>query len=320
MDPSIPLWVRTPSGVAFLDIPVQPGGRLPSFLIIGAAKSGTTSLAQFLGQHPGLYMLPMKEPHFISTYPIYNRGLDWYEGLFAGAPQHCLCGEGSTSYTNFPLTPLTPQRVHAVCPDIKLIYIVREPVSRVESECLQIRKYCYNVLKEDSLPSSCDELLEKLQDASGSYYIDPISKSEYIKQIDEYLKFFDRKQLLVLLQDDLLSQPEAVLRKVCEFLDIDGDYQFDTSRNANVTVDFTTRLSRDRLSQFVSGIPGYSLLKPLISGALRQRASDYLAARMSEDILEKFSDATRSRLKGHFEPFNRQLSDFLGRDLSHWDA
>jgi hypothetical protein len=136
-DKIIPHWVRTIDGIAFNDVPVRPSGCLPEFMIIGAAKAGTTALNEYLSQHPQIFMCPLKEPQFFSTDVIYERGLAWYEGLFADAKSGQICGEASTSYTFFPSTPLTPQRIHQAIPNVKLIYLIREPVSRIQSACLQ---------------------------------------------------------------------------------------------------------------------------------------------------------------------------------------
>ncbi|MFN9173847.1 MAG: hypothetical protein ACK58N_04855, partial [Synechocystis sp.] len=93
---TIPHWVRTAKGIAFTDIPTRPSKNLPNFMIIGAQKAGTTALNKYLSQHPQIFMCPLKEPQFFSTDVIYERGLDWYRGLFGEAKPGQVCGEAST--------------------------------------------------------------------------------------------------------------------------------------------------------------------------------------------------------------------------------
>ncbi|MDY6936589.1 MAG: sulfotransferase [Cyanobacteriota bacterium] len=319
MDESIPSWVRVPDGIAFSDVPVRPGGQLPKFAIVGAAKAGTTALNQYLSQHPQIFMCPLKEPHFFSTDIIYERGLDWYEGLYADASPNAICGEASTSYTRFPFTQLTPQRIHAVIPDIKLIYILREPVARVESECLQEWKYRRYVLNVDSLPYSCDRILDFLLAQSHTSGTDPIRTSEYINQIDEYLRFFRREQLLVLFQTDLIENPQDTLKKVYRFLDVDSEFIIETSVAKNVTANFTQGMKNEKLSTVLNKIPNYSAIKSWIPASIKNSIKGLLTSNMSQ-VFEPMSDGKRRELAQHFKPSNDRLADFLNYDLSDWNS
>ncbi|MBC7173545.1 MAG: sulfotransferase domain-containing protein, partial [Polyangiaceae bacterium] len=97
-------------------------GRLPDFLIIGAAKSGTTTLFRYLINHSRVFDLAEKEPCFFDAEVNWGRGLDWYRNLFVGARDDQLCGEASTNYTRYPQVPGVPERIKRVVPDAKLIY------------------------------------------------------------------------------------------------------------------------------------------------------------------------------------------------------
>ncbi|NER32103.1 MAG: sulfotransferase domain-containing protein, partial [Symploca sp. SIO1C4] len=76
--------------------------RLPDFLIIGAAKSGTTTLYKYLCRHPQICMSNPKEPDFFAIDHIYDQGIDWYSSLFSEARLKQVCGEASTTYTRLP--------------------------------------------------------------------------------------------------------------------------------------------------------------------------------------------------------------------------
>jgi len=106
---------------------------LPDYIIIGAMKCGTSTLAAQLGAQDGLFMTDPKEPNFFSDSDIYARGLDWYSALFAGAAPDDLRGEASTHYTKRPDYPDVIARLTATGARPRLIYMIRNPLERVVS-------------------------------------------------------------------------------------------------------------------------------------------------------------------------------------------
>lgn len=314
LEGKVPLWIRVPTGIAFSDIPLRQGGRLPEFIIIGAAKAGTTALNQYLRSYPQLYMCPLKEPHFFSTDLIYERGLEWYRGLYADANPGQLCGEASTSYASCPSTFQTPQRIYDAIPDVKLIYIVREPVARIEAECLQILKYSQYVLQDNSLPRSIDRLLDYFQDENNPLGHHPIRASEYIIHITQYLRFFKRDQLLVLFQSDLRDRPQDVLMQIFEFLGVEPiQLDINEQHNVNATVSFVQGLKAESLTQSLSKFPGYALAKHLLPNSLKSSLRSFALQRIQDNrVIEPMSNENRQKLTQHFKPFNQSLADFLG--------
>lgn len=105
----------------------------PDFLIIGAMKSGTTSLQAQLAAQTGIFMTTPKEPNFFSDDNVYARGADWYESLFLDAAPGDLKGEASTHYTKLPTYPETITRLAAMVPTPRLIYVIRNPMIRAVS-------------------------------------------------------------------------------------------------------------------------------------------------------------------------------------------
>ena len=103
---------------------------LPDFIVIGAMKTGTTSLQHYLECHPLISMAP-KELNYFSEGINWHRGLDWYRGHF----QHndLVQGEVSPSYSKCHLYSNIPKNIHAVVPEVKIIYVLREPVARIVS-------------------------------------------------------------------------------------------------------------------------------------------------------------------------------------------
>ena len=177
---------------------------LPTFLLIGAMKSGTTTLWSYLAGHPDVFMPALKEPNFFNDH--WHRGVGWYERLFAPAGGALARGEASVRYTSFPDDPECPGRIAAVLPDVRLLFLAREPVERIRSH------YLHEVaaLRERRpLPQALRE---------NPIYLD---RSRYGMQLDRYLEHFAREQLLVVRAEDLFRAPLEVLPRVYRFLGVD---------------------------------------------------------------------------------------------------
>jgi hypothetical protein len=304
----LPLWGRGKDGVFLADVPLRLGGSLPSFIVIGAAKAGTTSLHHYLAQHPALWMCPYKEPHFFSCDAIYERGLGWYKGLFADATPGQLVGEASTSYSRWPETRETPRLIHEHVPGAKLIYMVREPMARTQADCLQALKYARYVLGDDTLARSIDELIEQQPVL--------VHSSEYIEQIEAYLRYFDRNRLLVLFQEELDDDPRGVLRRLFEFLGVDPDIPIDTSRRHNSTEEFVTGLKHERVAEISRRLPAFGQLRRLVPRPIKDLIKAVAARGVDEStLIEPMSEPMRARLEEHFRPLNRRMERFMGRPL-----
>ena len=138
---------------------------LPTFLIIGTMKGGTTSLHRYLRQHPDVFMPEQKELNFfLDEYagrPIdppeernWSRGLTWYERQFAGAEDERAVGEASANYTRYPTYPGVAERIAKIVPEMKLIYLMRNPIDRVLSHYLTTSP---KVASNSPWRSPCDE-------------------------------------------------------------------------------------------------------------------------------------------------------------------
>ncbi|MEM9772050.1 MAG: sulfotransferase domain-containing protein, partial [Cyanobacteria bacterium P01_D01_bin.73] len=99
---------------------------LPSFVIIGAMKGGTTSLHRYIASHPNVVTSSIKETDFFRSAKDYSKGIDWYESLFEGSGTYAF--EASTNYTMRHKFPGVPERMHSVLPNAKLIYLLRDPI------------------------------------------------------------------------------------------------------------------------------------------------------------------------------------------------
>jgi Sulfotransferase domain len=178
---------------------------LPTFALIGAMKAGTTSIYGALSEHPQVFMCHPKEPQFFTNQ--WDRGLSWYEELFAPGGDALARGDASTSYTDFPRKPDAAARIHRVVPDIRLVYAVRDPVARMRSH--------YRHRMSDG--TECRPVESALLD---DLYLD---RSRYGLQVQQYLRYFAREQLLVLQSEDLLSGGGSWAR-LLDFIGVDSSY------------------------------------------------------------------------------------------------
>ena len=133
-------------------------------------KSGTTTLCHLLGKHPDIFMSNPKEPNFFCRPDIYARGFEWYESLFEDAAGQTAIGEGSTSYTKAHLFPGVPEKIASYRPDVKLIYIVRHPLERIESQ------WTFNVIHNQAHQSFAKTLRDDPHLINTSRYWWQISK------------------------------------------------------------------------------------------------------------------------------------------------
>src|SRR4051794_7537924 len=169
-------------------------------------KAGTTSLAEYLGSHPDVYV-PDGEPQFFSAEHNWSRGFDWYSQQLEGGEGHKAVGEKSATYAMHPIHSGVPARVAAAAPDMRLIYMLRDPIRRISSH------YLHNVARG----------LEwrPIEDAI-EYDPTYLAFSRYATQIEQYLPHFDASQLMVITTDELKSRRQETVARALDFIGVDS--------------------------------------------------------------------------------------------------
>lgn len=181
-------------------------GRLPDAVVIGATKAGTSSLFRYLSNHDQVFMHPQKELRFFSDPRCFARGEDWYRHQFADADDR-VAMESSNAYTRDPVYPGVPERLAAVCPDARLVYVVRDPMQRLESHY----RHRLAMGREWRSPSAA------IRD-EPSY----VATSLYGHQLSLHLAHRSSNRVLVLEAERLFDSPVSRSR-LCAFLGIDHD-------------------------------------------------------------------------------------------------
>ena len=194
----------------------------PNFIIIGTGKSGTTSLYNYLTQHPQVLPAIKKEIYFWSRY--FDKGIDWYLAHFPPIPEETkfLTGEATPTYIN---SWHTPERLFSFFPKIKLILILRNPVDRAVSHYYhEVRSKMENKSLSEVIYSQLERLQKipesSLQEAYWndiSYYV---SYGVYVEFIKKWMTLFPREQFLILNSKDFYQEPETTMQKVFTFLDL----------------------------------------------------------------------------------------------------
>jgi hypothetical protein len=316
--------------------------RLPDFLIIGAAKSGTTTLYEYLCRHPQVYMSHPKEPEFFARDDNYARGMDWYTSLFNKAKPHQICGEASTIYTLSPYFPKTAARIAQALPNVKLIYIMRHPVDRAYAYYVQLKKNAQNANRQLKVIKTFEESIKPDGRQSIKMHVpDPaivdshlpkvpglyLDGSNYMQQIEQYLQFFPKESFLFLFMEDLIHKPAETMYQICRFLSLDDQFDWNKINPivANQTRQHTKRFIRSRMTAPLRAISSVARIATFLPKTVRNRIYQGLRKLpyyekwiKKQYIPPPMRPETRQMLLEQFREPNRKLAEFLNRDLSHW--
>jgi hypothetical protein len=202
---------------------------LPNLIVIGAQKCGTSGLHYYLSLHPEVSMSTPKELNFFIAERNYPRGLEWYSRHFD--PTARCRGESSPNYTAYPQHLGVPERIAEVVPDVRLVYIVRDPVERITAH------FVHNFAKRREK----GDLQATLMHPNTSY----VTRSKYFMQLQRFLAHFDEEQILVLDQRDLRDDRMPTLERLFAFAGVDSGFRhpkFEQVRHSTSRKKRATRL------------------------------------------------------------------------------
>jgi Sulfotransferase domain len=275
---------------------------LPNLLIIGASKCGTTSLHRYLALHPQVYMSRSKEMRFFLNPNCLDR-LDIYATFFEHDAQ--VRGESSPLYTCHPIAPGVPERIRAAIPDVRLIYLVRDPVDRTVADYVQERG-------QDRERRSFQDAVGEVEDPYNRY----VAGSRYAMQLERYASHFPLDQLLVVDQDELLNRRRETLRDVFRFLDVDAGFvsaRFEELWNTRETKIRWTRIGRSLVRSRLADT--LRLLPSRPRQALFRPVKRLTTSRLGSPILEP---TLRRRLQDVYREDVSRLRDLTGKEFAGW--
>lgn len=295
---------------------------LPTFLVIGAAKAGTTALYLMLRQHPEVFMSAIKETNYFIAdgKPLAYRGpgdderinktsvvdFESYLALFRCAEGYLAIGEVSPLYLYFPSAA---PRIHEVLPDVKLVAILRNPVDRAYSAFLHLRRDGREPLRE--FEAALEAEPKRIADGWQPIWHYK-SMGFYSAQLAPYFARFRRDQIRIFSHEEYREQPKRTLEQLFDFLDVDPSFQPSLLRRnvsglprSSVLQRFLTRPSRTK-----------SAIKRFMPASLSSQLGDHLRAKNLKR--PRLRRSLRERLVSEYEADIRNLEELLDRDLSTW--
>ena len=300
---------------------------LPDFLIIGAGKSGTTSLEAYLDQHPEIFLPTRKEPNFfayehrradefsdLETIEHFNTSVTTYEAysaLFEQAKEEHKVGEISNTYMYMPGSI---DNINKYIPEAKFIAILRQPAERLFS------RYMHLVRVNKQPEGEFEDLFDK--QSIWWERADLINEGYYYRNLKQYFDAFDASRIKVLLHEDLLKQRDETLAEMCRFLGVSDCFEFKSSTFYNQSGVIKNQGLNKLIGNDSVLIKGMKRVSPAIYDKIK--SSNFL-----KDVVEKVRNKNLERKKLSPELKSRisheiygediaNLSKLIDRDLSHW--
>jgi hypothetical protein len=320
--------------------------RLPNFFVIGAPRSGTTSLYEYLAAHPDVYMSTVKEPDFFirpslalahplggteradldadaARFQELAKDLRWYRSLLAAAARQARVGEASAIYLG---NPIAPWHLRGYVPNAKLIAVLRNPTERAFSHLVHAKRIyaehgqaaatgAEGMSVDDAFAAAVDTALRDgpFEETKS----DPevwVQSGFYHLHLTRFLSYFPAEQLKVFLFEDLSQQPREMLREIFAFLGIDDTFELPTTEAFNASV---VPRSQTLFSFFTT--KNSLMRKARAVAPTKVRA---IALRTRNRLLGSGKPPLDADLRGKLDAIYREdilrLQEHLGRDLSGW--
>ena len=290
----------------------------PNFFIVGAPKSGTTALYEYLKKHPEFFMCPMKEPHFFAS-DVFGKNRAYriqtladYLGLFAQARERKRVGECSIAYLG---SRSAPKEIKAFNPAARIIIMLRNPVDMMYALHSQ---HVWDTTEEVVDFQAALKADEKWDFESGQLqrtrlaWLGYRETARYAQQVRRYFDVFGRENVHVIIYDDFASNTSAVYRDTLRFLDVRPDFQPDFP-----VINSNHRARSMRVQRFLLRRP--MVLLRITPPRLRKVVGRFfLRLNTTYGPRPPMDPELRRRLLKEFEPEVEELSSLLGRDLSSW--
>ncbi|PIG94472.1 sulfotransferase [Gloeocapsopsis sp. IPPAS B-1203] len=292
---------------------------MPNFLVVGAAKAGTTALYYYLKQHPQIYMSPEKEPKFFALEgdKLDFRGpgdrenicksaitdIETYRQLFQGVTNEIAIGEASPLYL---YSPKAAERIKKYIPDAKLIAILRNPIERAYSGYIMHVREGRETAKDFAEALQQEETRIRNNWGWGHY----VNVGFYHTQLKRYLELFDREQIRVYLYEDLKTDPIKLVQDIFKFLGVDDTFVPDTSLKYNVA-------GVPKNDAIKTLIKNFSSIKPAMNLLVPDKLRHYLRSKIYEKPPTLSKEIHQNLIEVYREDI-LSLQKFLQRDLSKW--
>lgn len=297
---------------------------MPNFLIIGAAKSGTSALWKYLPQHPDVYMSPKKEPHFFAyedEEPDANGPGDYtkhaktdlasYQALFADVTTEKVFGEAATTSLYLPQSIA---RIQKYIPNAKFIAILRQPADRAYSSYMHLIRDHREPIQDFREALKLEN--ERIANHWGFMW-HYTHVGFYYEQIKRFYKQFDETQIRIYLHDEFTTKPLEIIQDIYAFLEVDNTFEPDMRIRANMSgVQKSKQLESVTQTVFDKPNPVRYAARRLMSKELRWRITTMI--RNSNLKRQELSPELRHDLTNLFRDDILKLQVLIDKDLTHW--
>lgn len=271
----------------------------PNFIIIGAMKCGTSSLYHYLRLHPQVGMSEIKEVDFFVKENNYEHGVGWYQSQFKG--EFDVYGEASPNYSKAHYFKGVARRMYDLLPEVKLIYLVRDPIERI------ISHYTHNY-SEGREHQSIEKVLQSPEE---NHYV---MCSKYFWQLEHYLQFFSKDQILVVPSFQLMEERRAALHDIFEFIGVEPSFytpEFGEQKHKS-----SQKRRKGRLSRLVLESPIIKTLK----GYVPDRVKDPIKKTTRSEVHKpELSASLQQRLVDSLRTDIDRLRSFTGLQFRRWE-
>ena len=274
--------------------------------IVGAPKTGTTSLYYYLNQHTNVCMSSIKEPNFFSAKEVNSLfyksqivdEINEYHKLFSQNKKQII-GEASVSYLFFDEVP---NRIYKYNPKAKIIILLRNPIERALSHYLM-----------DFRLGFCSENFEDIiaqPEIFPQYYQQYLELGNYFLQLKRYINVFNENQLSIVFYDDLKSDSQKVMKHIFSFLEIEFQHLDYSIQNSFLSPS----------NKFVSELYKFNSLRKIVKSLFPEPFLSLVKSIFfSNNSKPTFSDSIIKQLNAYYKSDIVELEKLLNKDLSKWD-
>lgn len=298
----------------------------PNLFLVGAPKCGTTSLYQYLRQHPQIFFPApdgtaswnAKEPGFFCSdldlpSDCSVREEQAYLAHYAGSEGYAWRGDASTYYL---YSEIAPARIRAYSPQARILVVLRPPLEQMRSQhnhMLRARRENIQDFHAAVQASGDRRRGRRVPPERGvRAWLDYDGTAHFARQVERYLDIFGNERVKVLLLEDLVARPAETYREVLTFLDVDADFVPDF----RVHNEAPPRGVLERFAIAAYQAPAFKqVASKLFPYQLRRR---FRSGIRKMDRVHARADPRDQELRATFRPEVQRLSSLIGRDLSHW--
>lgn len=276
-------------------------GTAPNYIVIGAAKCGTSSICALLGNHPDVFMSDPREPHYFSKDEGFDESWSWYVDLFQAAEGATAIGEGSTSYTKPAAVHRSSARIAAALPNCRLIYVLRDPIARLESDWKmrhQQGQWSYQCINEAVVQQP------KL-----------VWHGLYWTHLNVYRKYFADDRIHISFFEDFVKSPDTEMQRIFRYLGVDPFVQLPESHKTRNRAE--DRRSDRALLKALRRWPGFRRLRAVVPDSIVQPATAVLTRHPPPPQIE-WDPRVRESVASQLRSDAVRLLRFTGKPVDFW--